>query len=163
MIFLVFGIRQLIAKMRQHCMLDYNTKFDRREPATVLGVREIRELVSSQLEPSQIESVSLLTGGFINSNYRLVLRDNTSLVLRIAARSGALKKELSVLKQVHGDRLAGQLEGSCAASRSGSDGEFVGRQEGGSQDASNSRLGNYGDGGIGWEVPPVAAAFPQCL
>jgi hypothetical protein len=49
-------------------MLDYNTKFDRRESATVLGVEEIRELVSSFLNGSEIESVSLLTGGFINSN-----------------------------------------------------------------------------------------------
>jgi aminoglycoside phosphotransferase (APT) family kinase protein len=82
-------------------MLDYNTKFDRRESATVLNVEEIRELVSSLTNGSEIESVSLLTGGFINSNYRLVLRDNTSLVLRIAARGGDLRKELRVLKHVY--------------------------------------------------------------
>jgi hypothetical protein len=82
-------------------MLDYNTKFDRREATTVLDVEEIRELVSSLINGSQIESVSLLAGGFINSNYRLVLRDNTSLVLRIAARGGDLRKELRVLKHVY--------------------------------------------------------------
>jgi len=82
-------------------MLDYNTKFDRREATTVLDVEEIRELVSSLINGSQIESVSLLAGGFINSNYRLVLRDKTSLVLRIAARGGNLRKELRVLKHVY--------------------------------------------------------------
>ena len=82
-------------------MLDYNTKFDRREPTAALDVEEIRELVSSQLNGSEIESVSLLSGGFVNSNYRLALRDRTSLVLRIAARSGDLKKELRILKHVH--------------------------------------------------------------
>src|ERR1700722_18975797 len=44
----------------------------------------------------------MLAGGFINSNYRLWLRDATSLVLRVAARTGDLKKELSVLKHVYG-------------------------------------------------------------
>jgi aminoglycoside phosphotransferase (APT) family kinase protein len=83
-------------------MLDYNTKFDRRESTTVLDVAEIHQLVSPQLAASEIESVSLLPGGFMNSNYRLLLRDNTSLVLRIAARSANLKKELRVLKHVHG-------------------------------------------------------------
>ena len=83
-------------------MLDYNSKFDRRKSVKVFGVEEICELVSSKLSRSEIQSVSLLTGGFVNSNYRLLLRDSTSLVLRIAARSGDLKKELSVLKQVHG-------------------------------------------------------------
>lgn len=82
-------------------MLDYNTKFDRRESTTVLDGEEIRELVRSRLGGFEIESVSVLTGGFVNSNYRLVLRDNRSLVLRIAARLGDLKKELSVLKRVH--------------------------------------------------------------
>jgi aminoglycoside phosphotransferase (APT) family kinase protein len=81
-------------------MLDYNTKFDRRESTTILDVEEIRGLVSSLLNPSEIQSVSLLAGGFINSSYRLLLRDNTSLVLRISARSGDCKKELRVLKQV---------------------------------------------------------------
>ena len=83
-------------------MLDYNTKFDRRESTAVLDEEEIRELVRSRLGGSEIESVSVLTGGFVNSNYRLVLRDRRSLVLRIAARAGDLKKELSVLKRVHG-------------------------------------------------------------
>jgi fructokinase len=83
-------------------MLDYNTKFDRRESPTVFGVPEIRELVSSRIRSCEIDSVSLLAGGFMNSNYRLVLRDNTSLVLRISARSADLKKELAVLKHVHG-------------------------------------------------------------
>lgn len=82
-------------------MLDYNTKFDRRESTAVLDVAEIRELVCSRLGGLEIESVSVLTGGFVNSNYRLVLRDHRSLVLRIGARSGDLKKELSVLKRVH--------------------------------------------------------------
>jgi aminoglycoside phosphotransferase (APT) family kinase protein len=83
-------------------MLDYSTKFDRREPATVFDDKRIRELVSSRLNGSEIQSVSLLTGGFMNSNYRLRLRDNTSLVLRIAARGANLKKELSVLRHVQG-------------------------------------------------------------
>ncbi len=83
-------------------MLDYNTKFDRRVSTTVFDEKEIRELVSSRLNSSEIESVSLLAGGFMNSNYRLRLRDNASLVLRISARSADLKKELSVLKHVHG-------------------------------------------------------------
>ena len=82
-------------------MLDYNTKFDRREATTVLDVEEIRELLSSLINGSEIQSISLLAGGFINSNYRLVLRDNTSLVLRIAARGGDLRKELRVLKHVY--------------------------------------------------------------
>src|SRR5215472_1894940 len=83
-------------------MLDYNTKFDRRESTTVLDEAEIRELVRSYLGGSEIESVSVLTGGFVNSNYRLVLPDHRSLVLRIAARPGDLKKELGVLKHVQG-------------------------------------------------------------
>ncbi|HEX6565370.1 MAG TPA: phosphotransferase [Chthoniobacterales bacterium] len=83
-------------------MLDYNTKFDRRESTTILDEAEIRELVRSHLGGSEIESVSVLTGGFLNSNYHLVLPDRRSLVLRIAARPGALKKELRVLKQVQG-------------------------------------------------------------
>src|ERR1700751_5495782 len=82
-------------------MLDYNTKFDRRESTAVLDAEEIRELVLSRLGGSEIESVSVLTGGFVNSNYRLVLRDHRSLVLRIAARPGDLKKELGVLKRIH--------------------------------------------------------------
>jgi aminoglycoside phosphotransferase (APT) family kinase protein len=82
-------------------MLDYNTKFDRRESTTVLHVEEVRELARSRLGGCEIESVSVLTGGFVNSNYRLVLRDHCSLVLRIAARPADLKKELSVLKRVH--------------------------------------------------------------
>jgi aminoglycoside phosphotransferase (APT) family kinase protein len=81
-------------------MLDYNTKFDRRESAAALEAKEIRELVCSHIGGSEIESISLLTGGFVNSNYRLVLRDHSSLLLRVAARAGDLKKELSVLKQV---------------------------------------------------------------
>jgi hypothetical protein len=83
-------------------MLDYNAKFDRREPARVLGAEAIRELVGSHLGSSEIESVSLLSGGFMNANYRLVLRNRPSLVLRISARTADLKKELSVLKHVHG-------------------------------------------------------------
>jgi aminoglycoside phosphotransferase (APT) family kinase protein len=82
-------------------MLDYNTKFDRRQSTTVLDGEEIRELVRSRLGGFEIESVSVLKGGFVNSNYRLVLRDHRSLVLRIVARPGDLKKELSVLKRVH--------------------------------------------------------------
>jgi len=81
-------------------MLDYNTKFDRRESTSLLNEVEIRELVRSQLGGSEIESVSVLTGGFVNSNYRLVLSDHRSLVLRIGARPGDLKKELRVLKHV---------------------------------------------------------------
>ena len=83
-------------------MLDYNTKFDRRESTTVLDEAEIRELVPSHLGGSEIESVSVLTGGFVNANYHLVLSDHRSLVLRIAARPGNLKKELRVLKHVQG-------------------------------------------------------------
>ena len=79
-------------------MLDYNTKFDRRESTKVLDEGEIRELVRSHLGPG-IESVSALSGGFINSNYRLLLPDR-SVDLRIAARPGDLKKELRVLKHV---------------------------------------------------------------
>jgi len=83
-------------------MLDFNTKFDRPESTAVLGLDEIRELVSSRLSGSEIESVSLLAGGFVNSNYRLVLRDSTSLVLRIASKRGDLKKELRILKHIKG-------------------------------------------------------------
>lgn len=83
-------------------MLDYNTKFDRRESTSALDEQEIRGLVRSHLGGSEIESVSVLTGGFVNSNYHLVLRDHRSLVLRITARSGDLKKELRVLKHVQG-------------------------------------------------------------
>jgi hypothetical protein len=82
-------------------MLDYNTKFDRRDSPTILDLQSIRELVSPHLRSSEIESVALLTGGFMNSNYRLFLRDGASLVLRISARSGDFKKELRVLKYVH--------------------------------------------------------------
>ena len=82
-------------------MLDYNTKFDRAEPTTVLDGEEIRELIRSRLSGFEIESLWVLTGGFVNSNYRLVLRDHRSLVLRIAARPGDLKKELGVLKRIH--------------------------------------------------------------
>ena len=66
----------------------------------ILDEAEIHELVRSHLGGSEIESVSVLTGGFVNSNYRLVLPDHGSLVLRIAARPGDLKKELRVLKHV---------------------------------------------------------------
>jgi len=83
-------------------MLDYYTKFDQRESPTVLDLQSIRELISSRLKSSEIASITLLAGGFMNSNYRLVLGDGTSLVLRISARSGDLKKELRVLKYVHG-------------------------------------------------------------
>jgi aminoglycoside phosphotransferase (APT) family kinase protein len=83
-------------------MLDYNTKFDRRESPTVLDLQSIRDLVTSHLKSSEIASVTLLTGGFINTNYRLWLRDGTCLVLRISARSIDFKKELSVLKHVFG-------------------------------------------------------------
>ena len=83
-------------------MLDYNTKFDRHQSPPVLDLQSIRDLVSSHIRSSEIESVSLLAGGFINSNYRLWLRDGTSLVLRISARTGDLKKELGVLKHVYG-------------------------------------------------------------
>jgi len=81
-------------------MVDYNAKFDRREAPALLSVEAIRELVSSHLGTSEVDSVSVLTGGFMNSNYRLRLRDNTSLVFRISARSVDLKKELRVLKHV---------------------------------------------------------------
>ena len=47
-------------------MLDYNTKFDRREATTVLDVEEIRELVSSLINSSEIELVSLLTGRLLD-------------------------------------------------------------------------------------------------
>jgi hypothetical protein len=80
-------------------------------------VDAIRQLVSWHLKDSEIDSVALLGGGFINSNYRLVLRNGRSLVLRISARSSAqdfvvkgvsdllardFKKELRVLQYVHG-------------------------------------------------------------
>src|SRR5260370_10590384 len=83
-------------------MLDYDTKVDRRELLVVLDVHQVHELVSAKLNGCEIESISLLTGGFMNSNYRIVLRDNTSLVLRISSRRAELKKELSVLKHVYG-------------------------------------------------------------
>jgi aminoglycoside phosphotransferase (APT) family kinase protein len=83
-------------------MLDYDTKFDRRELLAVLDVQQVRELVSAKLNGFEIKSISLLAGGFMNSNYRIVLRDNTSLVLRISSRRADLKKELSVLKHVYG-------------------------------------------------------------
>jgi aminoglycoside phosphotransferase (APT) family kinase protein len=86
-------------------MLDYNKKFDRRVSPIVLDFDGIRELVSSHLRGREIVSVSLLTGGFVNSNYRVVLSDHLSLVLRIAARPGELKKELRVLKHVQGTVL----------------------------------------------------------
>jgi hypothetical protein len=57
-------------------MLDYNSKFDRRKSTMVLDVKEILELGRSRLGGCEIESVSVLTGGFVNSNYRLVLRDH---------------------------------------------------------------------------------------
>jgi aminoglycoside phosphotransferase (APT) family kinase protein len=83
-------------------MLDYNTKFDRRESTSALDEKEIRGLVRPHLGGSEIVSVSVLTGGFVNANYHLVLSDHRSLVLRIAARPGDLKKELRVLKHVQG-------------------------------------------------------------
>jgi aminoglycoside phosphotransferase (APT) family kinase protein len=83
-------------------MLDYDTKFDRRELLAVLDVHQVRELVSAKLNGSEIKSISLLAGGFMNANYRIVLRDNTSLVLRISSRRADLKKELSVMKHVYG-------------------------------------------------------------
>jgi hypothetical protein len=82
--------------------LDYNSKFDRKQSPTILDLQSIRDLVSPHLRSSEIESVGLLSGGFMNSNYRLLLGDGTSLVLRISARSGDLKKELRVLKYVYG-------------------------------------------------------------
>jgi aminoglycoside phosphotransferase (APT) family kinase protein len=81
-------------------MLEYGTKFDQREPAAVLDLAAVRDLLRSHLPPWEIESVSMLSGGFMNSNYRLRLRDSRSLVLRISARSADAQKELSVLKRV---------------------------------------------------------------
>ena len=46
-------------------MLDYNTKFDRRESTTVFNEAEIRELVRSHLGGSEIESVLVFTGGLL--------------------------------------------------------------------------------------------------
>jgi len=46
-------------------MLDYNTKFDRRESTSALDEQEIRGLVRSHLGGSEIESVSVLTGGLL--------------------------------------------------------------------------------------------------
>ena len=54
--------------MRSHGMLDYNTKFDRRESTGALDEKEIRGLVRSHLGGSEIEFISVLTGGFVNSN-----------------------------------------------------------------------------------------------
>ena len=84
-------------------MIDYNDKFDRREPTVALNINEIRELVDSHLDGSKIRAVFLLAGGFINSNYRLHLQDSTSLVLRISTKPLAeFRKELQVLKLVQG-------------------------------------------------------------
>jgi len=54
-------------------VIDYNEKFGRRAPAVSLNIDEIRELVDPSLEGSRIKSISLLGGGFVNSNYRLHL------------------------------------------------------------------------------------------
>jgi hypothetical protein len=76
-------------------MIDYNEKFDRREPTLSLSINEIRELVDPYLEASKIKTISLLAGGFINSNYRLHLEDDSSLVLRISAKpQGEFSKAL---------------------------------------------------------------------
>src|SRR5258708_9921871 len=83
-------------------MLDYDTKFDRRELLAALDVQAVRVLFSDKFKGSEFKWISLLAGGFMNSNYRIVLRDNTSLFLRISSKSPDLKKELSVLKHVYG-------------------------------------------------------------
>ena len=83
-------------------MIDYNEKFGRRAPAVSLNIDEIRELVDPSLEGSRIKSISLLGGGFVNSNYRLHLADNTSLVLRISKLVREFRKELRVLDLVRG-------------------------------------------------------------
>ena len=54
---------------------------------------------SVRISARESSLLSALSGGFINSNYRLLLPDR-SVVLRIAARAGDLKKELRVLKHV---------------------------------------------------------------
>jgi aminoglycoside phosphotransferase (APT) family kinase protein len=82
--------------------LDYNAKFDRRSPPLSLAISEIQELVGSHLTAADIQSVSLLAGGFINTNYRLILRDDSSLVLRVSTKSADFQKELRVLRHVHG-------------------------------------------------------------
>jgi aminoglycoside phosphotransferase (APT) family kinase protein len=84
-------------------VIDYNEKFGRRAPAVSLNIDEIRELVDPSLEGSRIESISLLGGGFVNSNYRLHLADITSLVLRISAKLvREFRNELRVLDLVRG-------------------------------------------------------------
>ncbi|MBV8586279.1 MAG: aminoglycoside phosphotransferase family protein [Verrucomicrobia bacterium] len=83
-------------------MFDFDTKFDRRECPISLEINAIRKLVEPYTASSKIESAYLLTGGFVNSNYRLILCDQRSMVLRISAKSADLRKELRVLNHVQG-------------------------------------------------------------
>jgi hypothetical protein len=71
-------------------MLDYDSKFDRRERPVSLEINAIRELVEPYIAGSEIDSAYLLAGGFVNSNYRLVLNDQRSMVLRISAKRADL-------------------------------------------------------------------------
>jgi aminoglycoside phosphotransferase (APT) family kinase protein len=85
-------------------MLDYDSKFDRRNCLVSLDINAIRELVEPYIVGSEIESAYLLAGGFANSNYRLILRDQRSIVLRLSAKSADLRKELRVFNHVR-DRV----------------------------------------------------------
>jgi hypothetical protein len=84
-------------------MIDYNEKFDRRVAPIALRLDHIEDLVRPYLQNIPIRDVSLLEGGFVNSNYRLRLINDASLVLRISARSATeFRKELRALRLVQG-------------------------------------------------------------
>ena len=84
-------------------MIDFNDKFDRQEPPVALNFDEIRELVNPHLLGAKVGAISLLGGGFANSNYRLHLEDNTSVVLRISTKPlSEFRKELQVLNLLRG-------------------------------------------------------------
>jgi aminoglycoside phosphotransferase (APT) family kinase protein len=84
----------------------------RRYPQVMLEREQIEDLVSLTLRGRVLEDYELISSGFINTNYKLRLKDGSSLLLKIyAAGDSRLRRETGALKLVKGKLPAPQVVG----------------------------------------------------
>ena len=81
--------------------MDFDSKYDKRTPPEEFTASEIHNLADKLQLDATIADISLLTGGYMNSNYKILTQENKLLTLRISNRSEAtFKTEMAILKNL---------------------------------------------------------------
>jgi fructokinase len=81
--------------------MDIEAKYDRGGPASSINLANAEVLLAPFLRSKRIEFLELLSGGYLNSNYKIVVSGDP-FVLRISNRPrGALNVEVAILRNLN--------------------------------------------------------------